>query len=304
MKVSLQDSNPPEPKDGLARGMGVQHAKSGDEFTRLRHQVLYHQVRYLGLFPYGTSNSRTSASSGAANFSCCSSTIFAPSPSLRSVPLRLTSPRATCTYAFLLFSISFSINFPPPIVPTYNSTSCLMVSAPSPPFGDATKLNLPLVRSRIDFCSYPGFSPRRLGMIQICKKCNGAEGDGLNSLCVMPVPAVIRCTSPAGMTLLVPRLSRCSTAPSRTYVIISISRWGWVPKPLPGATRSSLITRSTENPFSLGSKYSPNENVWRLSSQSSLVTPRYSALRTVIIFVSSFFLECARARKAGILENR
>src|SRR5216683_1022892 len=214
MKVSLQDSNPPEPKDGLARGMGVQHAKSGDEFTRLRHQVLYHQVRYLGLFPYGTSNSRTSASSGAA------------------------------------------------------------------------KLNLPLVRSRIDFCSYPGFSPRRLGMIQICKKCSGSKGDELNSLCMMPVPAVIRCTSPAGMTLLVPRLSRCSTAPSRTYVIISISRWGWVPKPLPGATRSSLITRSTENPFSLGSKYSPNENVWRLSSQSSLVTPRSFALRSVIISLS------------------
>src|ERR1700733_13077835 len=102
----------------------------------------------------------------------------------------------------------------------------------------------------------------------------------------MPLPAVIRCTSPAGMTLRVPRLSRCSTLPSSTYVMISMSRCGWVPNPFPGATWSSLMTRSTENPFSFGSKYSPNENVCRLFSQSIFVSPRSEAFRRVIILFS------------------
>src|SRR5580698_8737801 len=125
--------------------------------------------------------------------------------------------------------------------------------------------------------------PRASGRIQICKKCSGSADVGLNSLCWMPVPALIRCTSPAGITLRVPRLSRCSTLPSSTYVMISMSRCGCVPNPLPGATWSSLRTRSTENPFSFGSKYSPNEKLWRLFSQSSLVSPRSEALRTLII---------------------
>jgi len=35
----------------------------------------------------------------------------------------------------------------------------------------------------------------------------------------------------------------CSSSPAMTYEKISNSRWEWVPKPVRGATRSSLITR-------------------------------------------------------------
>ena len=44
--------------------------------------------------------------------------------------------------------------------------------------------------------TYPGVqlgaSPRALGRSQICRRCTGASRDGLNSLCVTPVPALIR----------------------------------------------------------------------------------------------------------------
>jgi hypothetical protein len=38
----------------------------------------------------------------------------------------------------------------------------------------------------------------------------------LNSLWLIPVPALMRCTSPGRITALVPVLSLCSTAPSST----------------------------------------------------------------------------------------
>ena len=47
-------------------------------------------------------------------------------------------------------------------------------------------------------------------------------------------------------------LSLCSSAPSSTYEMISISRWLCVPNPIPGATRSSLITRNAPKPHLLG----------------------------------------------------
>ena len=61
-----------------------------------------------------------------------------------------------------------------------------------------------------------------------------------------------------------------------------MSRWPCVPKPAPGFTRSSLITRRLRKPMFRGSKYSPNENVWRLSSQPQSVWPRSAAGRIVI----------------------
>jgi hypothetical protein len=62
-----------------------------------------------------------------------------------------------------------------------------------------------------------------------------------------------------------------------------MSRWPCVPKPAPGSTRSSLMTRSARNPMCRGSWYSPNENVCRLSSQPQSVRPRSLAARTVTV---------------------
>src|SRR5206468_3996936 len=39
-------------------------------------------------------------------------------------------------------------------------------------------------------CSYDGSRSCSSGVIQICRKCTGSVVDGLNSLCVTPVPAV------------------------------------------------------------------------------------------------------------------
>ena len=60
-----------------------------------------------------------------------------------------------------------------------------------------------------------------------------------------PVPADIICTSPWRIMLPLPMLSLCAKSPSSGMEIISISRCGWVPKPCPPATWSSLITRNT-----------------------------------------------------------
>ena len=70
----------------------------------------------------------------------------------------------------------------------------------------------------------------------------------------MPVPADMRCSSPGRMTALVPVLSACSSAPSSTQDRISMSACGWLPKPWPGATRSSLMTSSGPTPAKRGSR--------------------------------------------------
>src|SRR6478672_8187516 len=54
-------------------------------------------------------------------------------------------------------------------------------------------------------------------------------------------------------------------------------------KPAPGATRSSLITRSGPKPIHAGSWKCPNENVCRLSSQPACTWPRSAAGRSMII---------------------
>jgi len=58
-----------------------------------------------------------------------------------------------------------------------------------------------------------------------------------------------------------------------------MSRWPWVPKPAPGITRSSLITRSALTPIRLRSWYRPKEKVCLLSSQLVRLWPRVSARR-------------------------
>ena len=49
--------------------------------------------------------------------------------------------------------------------------------------------------------------PRTAGSIQICRKCTPSVGDGLNSLCMTPRPALMRCTSPGTIVEPVPMLS-------------------------------------------------------------------------------------------------
>src|SRR4051794_30311276 len=82
---------------------------------------------------------------------------------------------------------------------------------------------------------------------------------------------------------MTPRLrseSACSSSPCNTQVTISMSRWGWVEKPLPARTRSSLLTISSPWPVFAGSQWLPKLKLWRLSSQSMLVWGRASARRT------------------------
>src|SRR5258708_6451263 len=74
-----------------------------------------------------------------------------------------------------------------------------------------------------------------------------------------------------------------------------MSAWPWVGKPPPGATRSSLMTRNARNPMWAGSCHSPNEKVWRLSSQSMRVRPRSAAGLKV-----SMLLATLRDRRAGV----
>jgi hypothetical protein len=58
--------------------------------------------------------------------------------------------------------------------------------------------------------------PVTLGSIQICRKCVVCPLAWLNSLCVTPVPALIRWTSPGGMPLTLPMLSLCASSPEST----------------------------------------------------------------------------------------
>src|SRR5215470_2232677 len=66
------------------------------------------------------------------------------------------------------------------------------------------------------FCSYEGVSPTRSGNTHIWSSLTGASSEKLNSECATPVPAVIRCTSPARISPAPPVLSLCRSAPSNT----------------------------------------------------------------------------------------
>ena len=61
----------------------------------------------------------------------------------------------------------------------------------------------------------------------------------------MPVPALIRWASPGWISPECPVESWCTSEPSSTQVTISMSRCGWVSKPRPGRTTSSLLTSSS-----------------------------------------------------------
>jgi len=58
--------------------------------------------------------------------------------------------------------------------------------------------------------------PVTSGSIQICRKCVIPDASWLNSLCVTPRPALMRCTSPGTMVEPLPMESRCASAPSST----------------------------------------------------------------------------------------
>jgi hypothetical protein len=57
-----------------------------------------------------------------------------------------------------------------------------------------------------------GLQAIRSGRIQICRKCTSSLSDALYSLWLIPVPALMRCTSPTRITELVPC---CLCAPTR-----------------------------------------------------------------------------------------
>ena len=73
------------------------------------------------------------------------------------------------------------------------------------------------------------------------------------------------------MTPLWPVESWWTSDPSITHVTISMSRCGWVSKPVPASTTSSLLTSSTPWWVLAGSKCGPNENECFESSQSTRV---------------------------------
>src|SRR5262245_30186867 len=108
--------------------------------------------------------------------------------------------------------------------------------------------------------------------------------------------------SPGRITPPPPVESWCRSAPDSTYDRISMSRWPCRPKPPPGATRSSFSTRSARKPMCDGSWYSPNENVWRLSSQPQSVRPRSCAFR--VCSIPRFWLVRAVARLLGSARRR
>ena len=65
--------------------------------------------------------------------------------------------------------------------------------------------------------------PRSAGSIQICRKCVVSFGAWLNSLCITPRPALMRCTSPGRITpegapalRPLPMLSLCASSPLST----------------------------------------------------------------------------------------
>ena len=72
-------------------------------------------------------------------------------------------------------------------------------------YSEADRNSLPVRCSVVNcFCSYDGVSPARSGSTHICSSLTGLVSDGFNSECAMPVPAVMRCTSLAWITLRPP----------------------------------------------------------------------------------------------------
>src|SRR4051794_14851706 len=91
---------------------------------------------------------------------------------------------------------------------------------------------------------------------------------------------------------MIPRLARvslCSSSPDSTHVTISMSRWGWVENPVPGAMQSSLFTSSNPWPVFVGSQCPPKLKLWCESSHEIWVCGRVSALRTSIMPPSMLF---------------
>jgi hypothetical protein len=102
-------------------------------------------------------------------------------------------------------------------------------------------------------CSYDGSTPSVSGCTHICTNRTGSSPDAFRSECRTPLPALMRCTSPARRTPELPAESACSSAPDTTHVTISMSRCECSSKPAPGATTSSLQTTSGPNPVFAGS---------------------------------------------------
>src|SRR3954451_15013315 len=112
------------------------------------------------------------------------------------------------------------------------------------------------------------------------------------------------------MTPLWPVESWWTSEPSITQVTISMSWCGWVSKPVPGSTMSSLLTRSSPWWVLGRSKCWPKEKECLESSHTKLVLNRSVARRTSTVGVRLTVLTDAvlslsgRGRESGVLDGR
>src|SRR3989442_795135 len=89
---------------------------------------------------------------------------------------------------------------------------------------------------------------------------------------MMPLPAVIHCTSPGEMTPRFPRLSPCSTSPARTYVIVSMPRCGCQGNPRTYSAASFERKSSRRrNGSSCGTSWLPNTRFRRTPAPATVV---------------------------------
>src|SRR3954468_4381455 len=111
------------------------------------------------------------------------------------------------------------------------------------------------------------------------------------------------------MTPLWPVESWCTSEPCSTQVTISMSWCGWVSKPVPGSTTSSLLTSSSPWWVLRRSRCWPKENDCLGSSQPKLLLNRSSARRTSTVGVRLTVLTDAVLSKnlgvvSGVLDRR
>src|SRR4051795_6249047 len=111
------------------------------------------------------------------------------------------------------------------------------------------------------------------------------------------------------ITPLCPVESWCTSDPCSTQVTISMSWCGWVSKPVPGSTMSSLLTSSSPWWVLRRSKCWPKEKECLESSQPKLVLNRSAARRTSTVGVRLTVLTDAvlslsgRGRESGVLDG-
>jgi hypothetical protein len=141
----------------------------------------------------------------------------APSPSFIACPFSVAAPRASCTHALRLGSDcvlnhmactearGVEVNI---LVNPDGTVVAVRITNQAEAVALFSFREMPLLVARHE--APPAGQNPDLGEV------DGIVPQALNSLCEMPVPALMRCTSPGRITEPLPRLSRCSSAPART----------------------------------------------------------------------------------------